>query len=150
MTEGVAPAEEAQGRARLGVVAARERRPLEGEAPRLARGVGETDDPVEGAGLQAEAKQYGAALQTLDAAKAAGFGALVDDRRGDVLMAEGKGADAKAAYQAAWAAMPATVPYRQVIEAKLMAMGAAPVAAAAPGAVAATAASAASGTGVAK
>lgn len=99
------------------------------------------------AGLQADAKQYGAALQTLDAAKAEGFGALVDDRRGDVLMADGKSADAKAAYQAALAAMSATTPYRQVIEAKLTAMGAAPAAAAASGAAGTTAAS---GAGAAK
>ena len=82
------------------------------------------------AGLQADAKQYDAALKTLDAAKAEGFEALVADRRGDVLMAQGKTAEAKAAYQAAWAALAPTTPYRQVVDAKLTALGAAPGAAA--------------------
>lgn len=78
------------------------------------------------AGLQADAKQYDAALKTLDAAKAEGFEALVADRRGDVLMAQGKTAEAKAAYQAAWAALAPATPYRQVVDAKLTALGAAP------------------------
>ncbi len=82
------------------------------------------------AGLQADAKQYDAALKTLDAAKAEGFEALVADRRGDVLMAQGKAADARAAYQAAWAALAPTTTYRQVVDAKLTALGAAPGAAA--------------------
>lgn len=94
------------------------------------------------AGLQADAKQYDEALKTLEAAKAEGFEALVADRRGDVLMAQGKPAEARAAYEAAYAAMAPTVAYRQLVEAKLTAMGAA------PGATpAAAAAAAASGTG---
>jgi predicted negative regulator of RcsB-dependent stress response len=78
------------------------------------------------AGVQAEAKQYDDALKTLEGAKAEGFEALVADRRGDVLMAQGKTAEARAAYQAAWAAMSDQVPYRRLIDAKLTSLGAAP------------------------
>lgn len=80
------------------------------------------------ASVLAGAKQYDQALKQLDAAKSAGFEALVADRRGDVLAAAGKGAEAKAAYQAAWAAMDPKIDYRRLIEAKLTAMGAAPAA----------------------
>jgi predicted negative regulator of RcsB-dependent stress response len=85
------------------------------------------------AGVQAEAKQYEEALKTLDAATAPGFEALVADRRGDVFMAQGKSSEARAAYQAAWAAMDDQVPYRRLIEAKLTALGAAPASAASAG-----------------
>jgi predicted negative regulator of RcsB-dependent stress response len=57
---------------------------------------------------------------------AAEFGALVADRRGDVLLAQGKPDDAKAAYTKAWQTMDAKVDYRRLIEAKLTALGAAP------------------------
>ena len=82
------------------------------------------------AALQAEAKQYDEALKTLDAAKAEGFEALVADRRGDVLMLQGKKAEARAAWQAAHAAMSDKVDYRRLIDAKLTAIGASPAAAA--------------------
>jgi predicted negative regulator of RcsB-dependent stress response len=80
------------------------------------------------AALLAAAKEYDQALKQLDAAKAASFEALVADRRGDVLSAAGKNAEAKAAYQAAWAAMDPKIEYRRLIEAKLTALGAAPAA----------------------
>ncbi len=80
------------------------------------------------AGVLAEAKRYDDALKTLDAAKSEGFEALVADRRGDVLRAQGKLAEAKAAYQAAWAALEPQSDYRRIVDAKLTAMGAAPVA----------------------
>ena len=92
------------------------------------------------AALQAEAKQFDAALKTLDGASAPTFEALVADRRGDVLAAQGKPELARAAYQSAWAAMSDKVDYKRLVEAKLTSMGAAPAAAAA-------AASAASGAG---
>ncbi|MCI1192002.1 tetratricopeptide repeat protein [Calidifontimicrobium sp. SYSU G02091] len=68
------------------------------------------------------------ALKLLDTVKDAAFAALVADRRGDALMALGRRDDAKAAYQAAWRAMDASVEYRQLVEAKLTALGAAPAA----------------------
>ena len=81
------------------------------------------------AGLLMQAKDYDAALKQLDAAKAPTFEALVADRRGDVLLAQGKAAEARAAYQAAWKAMDDKLEYRRLIDAKLTALGAAPQAA---------------------
>ena len=81
------------------------------------------------AGVLLDAKQYDEALKQLDAAKAPTFAALVADRRGDVLLAQGKPDAAKAAYQAAYAAMDEKVDYRRLLDAKLTAMGAAPAAA---------------------
>jgi predicted negative regulator of RcsB-dependent stress response len=78
------------------------------------------------AGMLAEAKQFDEALKQLDAAKAAGFEALVADRRGDVLSAAGRKDEAKAAYQAAWKAMDEKTEYRRLVDAKLTALGAAP------------------------
>jgi predicted negative regulator of RcsB-dependent stress response len=83
------------------------------------------------AGLLMQAKDYDAALKQLDAAKAPTFEALVTDRRGDVLLAQGKAAEARAAYQAAWKAMDDKLEYRRLIDAKLTALGAAPQAASA-------------------
>lgn len=80
------------------------------------------------AAILLDAKQYDDALRQLDGAKAAGFEALVADRRGDILAAQGKAAEARDAYQAAWKAMDAKVDYRQLVEAKLTALGAAPAA----------------------
>ena len=85
------------------------------------------------AALQSEAKQYDEALKTLAAAKAPGFEGLVEDRRGDVLLAQGKAAEARTAYQAAYKAMGERVDYRRLIEAKMIALGAVPEA---PGAAA--------------
>ncbi|MBL8288178.1 MAG: tetratricopeptide repeat protein [Rubrivivax sp.] len=97
------------------------------------------------AALQAEAKQYDEALKTLDAAKAEGFEALVADRRGDVLMLQGKKDLARNAWTAAYAAMSEKTEYRRLVEAKLTALGAAPTASpAAPAAASAAASVAAS------
>jgi predicted negative regulator of RcsB-dependent stress response len=79
------------------------------------------------AGLLLDGKKYDEALKQLDSATAAGFEALVGDRRGDVLMAQGKADDAKASYTKAWQAMDAKIEYRRLIEAKLAALGAAPL-----------------------
>lgn len=83
------------------------------------------------AGLLLDAKQYDEALKQLAGIKSPEFEALAADRRGDVLSAQGKADEAKAAYQAAWAAMPDTITYKQLITAKLTALGAAPAASAA-------------------
>ena len=85
------------------------------------------------AALQSEAKQYDEALKTLAGAQTPGFEGLVEDRRGDILLAHGKAAEALTAYQAAYKAMGERVEYRRLIEAKLTALGASPVA---PGAAA--------------
>ena len=78
------------------------------------------------AGLLLDVKKYDEALKQLDAANAKDFEALVADRRGDVLIAQGKKDEAKAAYASAWKTMEASVEYRRLIEAKLTALGAAP------------------------
>ena len=85
------------------------------------------------AGLLMDKKQYDEALKQLDAAaegKVREFDALIADRRGDVLAAQGKTADAVAAYKKAWDAMDAKLEYRRLLDAKLTALGAAPDAAA--------------------
>lgn len=86
------------------------------------------------AGLLFDAKQFDDALKQLDAVTGSAFQALVDDRRGDVLLALGKKAEAKAAYEAAFKAAEPRLNYRSVIEAKLTALGAPPAPASAPGA----------------
>jgi predicted negative regulator of RcsB-dependent stress response len=53
----------------------------------------------------------------------AAFAALADDRRGDVLLAQGKNAEAKAQYTKAHAAMDERAQYRGLLEVKLNALG---------------------------
>lgn len=86
------------------------------------------------AGVMMEAKQYDDALKQLDGVKAPSFDALLADRRGDILLAQGKAAEAQAAYSAAYKAMDDKLDYRRLVEAKLTALGAAPAASAASGA----------------
>lgn len=80
------------------------------------------------AGLLLDAKQPDDALKQLDAATAPGFEALVADRRGDVLLAKGQKAEARAAYEIAYRGLGERQDYRRLVEAKLTAMGAAPAA----------------------
>jgi predicted negative regulator of RcsB-dependent stress response len=81
------------------------------------------------AGLHLDAKRADAALETLSRATAAGFEALVADRRGDALSSQGKVGEAIEAYRAAHPGLTESLDYRRVVEAKLTALGA-PVAAA--------------------
>jgi predicted negative regulator of RcsB-dependent stress response len=86
------------------------------------------------AGLLLDQKKYDEALKQLDAAqqgKPREFDALIADRRGDVLAAQGKRSEAVTAWQAAYQAINAKSEYRSLIDAKLTAMGAAPAPAAA-------------------
>ncbi|MED5619238.1 YfgM family protein [Ideonella sp. BN130291] len=78
------------------------------------------------AGVLLDQKQYDEALKQLASASGKEFEALVADRRGDVLLAQGKKDDAKAAYQAAWKAMDEKLEYRRLVDAKLTALGAPP------------------------
>ena len=99
------------------------------------------------AAVQAEAKQFDEALKTLEGASAAtGFEGLAADRRGDVLMLQGKKDDARSAYQAAYKALGNKLDYRRLVQAKLMALGADPEAPVAPATAAATAAAAVAST----
>jgi len=89
------------------------------------------------AGVLLDAKEYDEALKQLDPVAQGPFAALAADRRGDILQAQGKTAEAKAAYQQAWKAMDEKVEYRRLVDAKLTALGASPTgaaASAAPGA----------------
>ena len=78
------------------------------------------------AGVLLDQKKYDEALKRLDSATGKDFEALVADRRGDILLAQGKKEEAKAAFQLAWKTMDSKVDYRRLIEAKLTALGAAP------------------------
>ena len=89
------------------------------------------------AAVHAEAKAYDEALKLLAEPVPAPFEALRADRQGDVLVLQGKSADAVTAYQRAHAAMGDRVDYRRFVEAKLAALGAPVVAAAAASAPAA-------------
>ena len=83
------------------------------------------------AGLLLDKKAYDDALKQLDAVTLAEFAALVQDRRGDVLLAQGKRAEAVTAWTTAWTSMDEKLDQRRVIEAKLNALGVAPKAEAA-------------------
>jgi predicted negative regulator of RcsB-dependent stress response len=89
------------------------------------------------AGILLDDKKYDDALKQLDGIDEADFAALVADRRGDILAAEGRIDEARAAYQKALAAMDTKVEYRRVIEAKLNVLGTNPAPAPASGAAAA-------------
>jgi predicted negative regulator of RcsB-dependent stress response len=75
------------------------------------------------AGIALEAKAYDEALAQLAAKMPTAFAALADDRRGDVLLAQGKNAEAKVQYGKAHAAMDERAEYRQLLEVKLNALG---------------------------
>ncbi|HXD08324.1 MAG TPA: tetratricopeptide repeat protein [Burkholderiaceae bacterium] len=94
------------------------------------------------AGVLTDQKQYDEALKQLPADAPKPFEALVADRRGDILLAQGKKDEAKAAYQQAYQAMGPEVEYRRLIEAKLTSLGAAPAPEAAASAASAPAAGA--------
>ena len=78
------------------------------------------------AGLELDAKRWDEALKAVETVNAKGFEALAADRRGDILMAQGKVQQASDAFLAAWKAFPDTVEYRRVVEAKLNSLGVAP------------------------
>lgn len=78
------------------------------------------------AGLLLDQKKHDDALKVLDQVKPAAddpFAGNVEDRRGDVLLAQGKIDEARAAFQAALKALPATAPLRQLVQAKLDQVG---------------------------
>ena len=86
------------------------------------------------AGLLLDTKKYEEALKQVDAVTGGPeFIALANDRRGDILLAQGKGAEAQAAYLKAWTAMDPKLDYRRVVEAKLNLLGVQPAAAGASG-----------------
>ncbi|MEY4753849.1 MAG: hypothetical protein RJA44_1524 [Pseudomonadota bacterium] len=78
------------------------------------------------AALLSEQGKHDEALALLAKDMPPDFTALVADRRGDVLLAQGKTAEAVTAYQQAWRAMDPALDYRRLIDAKLTTLGAAP------------------------
>jgi predicted negative regulator of RcsB-dependent stress response len=75
------------------------------------------------AGVQLDQKQYDAALKTLSATHSDAFAFRFHDLKGDVLLAQAKPAEARAAYQAAFGKMAEDNPYRNIVELKLDALG---------------------------
>ncbi|BCK87441.1 hypothetical protein MIZ01_1219 [Sideroxyarcus emersonii] len=68
-------------------------------------------------------KQYDEALKQLDAAHPESFTGLYADLRGDVLSAQGKTAEARAAYQQAYDKTDANSMYRNLIQLKMDGLG---------------------------
>ena len=75
------------------------------------------------AGLEFDAKAYDQALKLLEVALPKALEPLAQDRKGDVLLAQGKPEEAKAMYQQAWTGLSDRVEYRQLIEVKLASLG---------------------------
>lgn len=83
------------------------------------------------AGLLLDAKAYDDALKLLAGDFPAQFAGAVADRKGDILVAQDKRDDARAAYQLALDKTDQRSPGRQLIQLKLDAIGGAPIKAAA-------------------
>lgn len=75
------------------------------------------------AGILLDEKNYDAAMKTLDASHEKSFDGLFADAKGDVLVAQGKTSDARAAYEIALAAIEEKSPYRQIVQLKLDGLG---------------------------
>ena len=75
------------------------------------------------AGLLLDEKAYDDGLKVLAADVPAAFAGVVADRRGDLLAAQGKPADARTAYQSALDKLDAKNPGRQLIQLKLDSLG---------------------------
>ncbi len=75
------------------------------------------------AGIRLDEKKYDEALALLDAKHAQAFAPLYADLRGDVFAAQGKAADARAAYRIALDKSPPDGNYRNVVQIKLDALG---------------------------
>lgn len=78
-----------------------------------------------------DAKKYDEALAQLAGSYPPSFAPLVADRRGDVLAAQGKTAEARAEYSKAYGQMEPGAEYRRLVEVKLNALGVDPLAPAA-------------------
>ena len=80
------------------------------------------------AGILLEKKSYDEALQQVSGAFPKDFAGLVADRRGDILMVQGKKAEAKAEYEKAYKGFDERAEYRRLVEVKLNALGVDPAA----------------------
>jgi len=77
------------------------------------------------AGVLLDEKKFDEALKLLEAGHADALSALYADLKGDVLVAQGKPAEARSAYQLALDKSDAKSPYRGLIQIKLDALGSA-------------------------
>lgn len=75
------------------------------------------------ASLLLESKAYDEALQLVSGAFPKDFLALAADRRGDILLAQGKKVEARAEYEKAYKSMDDRTEYRRLVEVKLNALG---------------------------
>ena len=75
------------------------------------------------AGLLLDEKDYDAGLKLLEQAPSERFAAQYADRRGDLLAAQGKRDEARAAYQQAFGKLDERSPLREVVRLKLDALG---------------------------
>jgi predicted negative regulator of RcsB-dependent stress response len=75
------------------------------------------------AGVLLDEKKYDEALAVVDGKHGEPFAGLFADLKGDILLAQGKRADARGAYQLALAKSDVKSPYRPTIQAKLDALG---------------------------
>lgn len=81
------------------------------------------------AGILFETKAYDEALKLASGSFPKDFAALAADRRGDILAAQGKKAEAKAEYQTAYKGFDERSEYRRLVEVKLNALGVDPASA---------------------
>ena len=75
------------------------------------------------AGVLLDEKNYDQALALANGPHGAAFDALYADMKGDILLAQGKRGEARSAYQQALEKSDAKSPYRNMIQAKLDALG---------------------------
>ena len=75
-----------------------------------------------------ETKAYDEALKSLSGTFPKDFTPLVSDRRGDILLVQGKKAEARAEYENAYKGLDERAEYRRLVEVKLNALGVDPVA----------------------
>lgn len=80
------------------------------------------------AGLMLEKKSYDDALQQLSGTFPKDFAGLMADRRGDILIAQGKKVEARAEYEKAYKELDERAEYRRLVEVKLNALGVDPTA----------------------
>lgn len=80
------------------------------------------------AGVLLETKSYDEALKLMSGSFAKDFLALAADRRGDILLAQGKTSEAKSEYEKAYKGLDERAEYRRLVEVKLNSLGVDPTA----------------------
>lgn len=75
------------------------------------------------AAMDLEAGQYQQAIEALEGKVPLEYRGLFDDRKADVLLAQGKADEARVLYESAWRALDSQNPYRRLVEVKLASLG---------------------------